>query len=135
MEGLFDRVLGHAKLARNFSLRRSVRFVREQRVQPFKQWRASRSLKFLAQAREHPVKQGERPAAIIKQIGAQHVAAIELARIVGFNAVERNQRSAATTFDRCGITALVRHEMLERSQKKRTQTALFLSHGLEIFAL
>src|SRR4051812_11582747 len=30
MEGLFDRVLGHAKLARNFRLGWSIRFVREQ---------------------------------------------------------------------------------------------------------
>src|SRR5205823_14459629 len=72
---------------------------------------------------------------IIKQIGAEHVAAIELAGIVGFYIVERNQRSAATTFDRRGITALVRHEMLERSQKKGTQAALFLSDRLEIFPL
>src|SRR5207249_562808 len=103
-------------------------------VQPLQQRRASRSLRFLAQAREHPVEHGERPAAIIKQIGAQHVAAIELATIVGFNPVERNQRSAAATFDRRGVTALVRHEMLERSEKKRTQAAFFLSYGLEIFA-
>src|SRR5439155_6787331 len=97
--------------------------------------RVSRLLRFLAQAREHPVEHSERPAAIIKQIGAQHVGAIELAGIVRFDPVEWNQRSATATFDRRRITALVRHEMLERSQKKGTQTALFLSHRLEIFAL
>src|SRR5438128_5828361 len=59
---------------------------------------------------------------------------MELIRIVRCDPVKRNQRSAAATFDRGGITALVGHEMLERSQKKRTQAALFLSHGLEIFA-
>src|SRR5260370_98246 len=49
--------------------------------------------------------------------------------------MERNQGAGAAAVDRCGITALVRHEMLERSQKKGTQAALLLSHGLEIFAL
>src|SRR5206468_12065994 len=41
MEGLFDRVLGHAKLARDFRLRGSIRFVREQCVQPLVQRRVS----------------------------------------------------------------------------------------------
>ena len=41
MESLFDRVLGHAKLARNLRLRRAIRFVREQRVQPLQQRRVS----------------------------------------------------------------------------------------------
>src|SRR5262249_19115167 len=88
-----------------------------------------------AQPREHAVEHCEGPSAIIEQIGTQHVSAIELAKIVRCAPVERNQRSAATTFDRGSITALVHHEVLERSQKKRTQPAFFLSHGLKIFAL
>src|SRR5262249_25947222 len=128
MKGLFDRVLGHAKLARNFRLRRPVRFIREQRVQALEQRRASRSLRFVAQAREYSVEHGERPIAIINPVGAQHVAAIELAGIVRFDLVEGNQRLAAAAFDRRGVTALVHYEMLERSQKKGTQAALLLSH-------
>ena len=41
MEGLFDRVLGHAKLARNLRLRRPIGFVRKQCVQPLQQRRIS----------------------------------------------------------------------------------------------
>jgi Zn-dependent protease with chaperone function len=79
-------------------------------------------------ADEYAVEHGEGPFAIIKQIGAQHVTAIELANVVGFNLVERKQRSTAAAFDCRGITAFVRHEMLKRSQKKGTQASLFLSH-------
>src|SRR5215211_2431884 len=60
---------------------------------------------------------------------------MELVRIVRCDLVQRNQPSTATTLDRRGITALVRHEMLERREKKRTQPALFLTHGLEILAV
>src|SRR5512140_1144245 len=69
MKSLFHCVLSHAKLARNFSLRWPIWFIREQCVQTLQQWWVKRPFRFLAQSREHPVEYCERPSTIIKQIG------------------------------------------------------------------
>src|ERR1051326_5262794 len=111
MKSLFHRVLTHAKLAGNFRLRWPIWFIREQCVQTLQQWWVKRPFRFLAQSREHPVEYCERPSPIIKQIGAQHVTTTDVADIVGFNPVERKQRSTAATFERCGVSTFVRHEM------------------------
>ena len=63
-----------------------------------------------------------------RHLGLNTNVIVEVANVVGFSLVERKQRSTAAAFERRGITAFVRHEMLKRSQKKGTQASLFLSH-------
>ena len=69
------------------------------------------------QLRKYAVQHSESPFAIIKQIGAQHVSAIKVARIVRCDAVEGNQRSTTAAFERRGVTAFIRYEVLERRQE------------------
>src|SRR6266496_5219118 len=135
MERLLDRVLSHTQFIGNLRLRRTIRFVSEQRFQAFEQNHIASGPVLVSELSQHLIQQRQRPAALVKLVSSQCIRRFETATLALLQLIQWNQPLAFTTPDSHSAVPLVRQKMFERGEQIGTQAPFLFADTFQIATL